>query len=308
MPDHQRDFVGYGPQPVDPQWPNRARIALQFSVNYEAGGERCVLDGDDGSEDVLTDIGAARVLGGRSLPVESSFEYGSRRGVWRLMRIFDDRAIKVSFLAVGSALERNPELARRVAANGHEIVNHGWRWIDYSGIPEETEREHVRLSTEALARLTGQRPYGCFLGRAGLNSRRLLAEAEYLYDQDAFNDELPYWTEVNGAPHLVLPYSLETNDNRFDGSRGFSTASDFFTYLKDAFDTLYQEGEHEPKMMTVGLHDRLIGRPGRAPALSRFLDYVLGFDRIWIARGIDIARHWQTHHPPTSQQETGASL
>jgi allantoinase len=308
MSDHPRDFVGYGPQPVDPKWPNGARIALQLSVNYEGGGERSVLDGDDGSEDVLTDMGAARVIGGRSLPVESSFEYGSRRGIWRLMRMFDDRGIKVSFLAVARALERNPELARRVAANGHEIVNHGWRWIDYSGVPEETERDHVRLSTDALARLTGQRPLGCFLGRASLNSRRLLAEAGYLYDQDAFNDELPYWVEVKGAPHLVLPYSLETNDNRFDGGRGFSIASDLFVYLKDAFDTLYQEGAQEPKMMTIGLHDRLIGRPGRAPGLSHFLDYVLKFDRVWIARGIDIARHWQAHHSPASREGSKSSL
>jgi allantoinase len=298
--NHPRDFVGYGSRLVDPKWPGGARIALQFAVNYEGGAERSVLDGDDGSEDVLTDVGAVRVMGGRSLSVESSFEYGSRRAIWRLMRIFDSRGIKVSFLAAAQALERNPALALIVAANGHEIVNHGWRWIDYSGVSEETEREHIRLSTDVLARLAGERPLGCFLGRSSLNSRRLLAEAGYLYDQDAFNDELPYWVDVRGAPYLVLPYSLETNDNRFDGSRGFCTASDFFIYMKDAFDTLYEEGANEPKMMTVGLHDRLIGRPGRAPGLIRFLDYVLGFDRVWIARGIDIARHWQTRHTPAS--------
>lgn len=293
---HPRDFVGYGRRLVDPQWPGGARVAVEFAINYEAGGERTILDGDDRSEELLTDIGAPSVLGRRHLGVESSFEYGSRRGIWRLLRLFGERQIKVSVLAVASALQRNLEVAAAMVEAGHEIASHGWRWIDYAGMPEVEERLQIEQATSVLTELSGTRPMGCFTGRSSLNTRRLLVEAGYRYDQDAFNDELPYWVEVCGKPHLVIPYSLETNDNRFNDNNGFSTAKEFFQYMKDAFDLLYAEGRNEPKMMTIGLHDRLIGRPARAPGLARFLDYVQRFDDVWIARGIDIADHWHERH------------
>jgi peptidoglycan/xylan/chitin deacetylase (PgdA/CDA1 family) len=230
--------------------------------------------------------------------VESSFEYGSRRGVWRLLRLFADRRITVSVFAVAMGLARNPEVARAMVAAGHEIVSHGWRWIDYQQMPAETEREHVGLAVETITRITGTRPVGWMTGRPGPNTRRLVVEeGGFLYDRDALNDELPYWVEVAGRPHLVIPYSYETNDNRFNENRGFSTSADFFQYMKDTFDVLYAEGETEPKLMSLGLHDRLIGRPGRAAGLARFLDYVLAHNGVWICRGVDIARHWLAHHP-----------
>ena len=295
---YPRDLVGYGAHPVDPKWPQEARLALQIALNYEAGGELNVLHGDDTSESLLTDIGFPAVRGARSVLVESSFEYGSRRGVWRLLRIFRERGVKVSVFAVAMALERNRDVARAMVEDGHEIVSHGWRWIDYQHVPPAIERAHIGHAVETITRLTGSRPLGWMTGRPGPNTRRLLVEeGGFLYDRDALNDELPYWVEVEGRPHLVIPYSYETNDNRFDGNRGFNTADDFYNYMKDAFDVLYAEGASEPRMMSVGLHDRLIGRPGRARGLEAVLDYVLRHDRVWICRGIDIAHHWRRHHP-----------
>ncbi len=298
---YPRDLVGYGANPPDPKWPGGARIAVNFALNYEAGGELNILHGDPTSESLMTDIGLAPVAGARSMLSEAAFEYGSRRGVWRLMRMFAERDITISVFAVVAGLLRNPEAARAMAEAGHEMVSHGWRWIDYQHVPEDEEREHIRLAVEGLTRLTGRRPVGCMTGRSSPNTRRLLVEeGGFLYDRDAFNDELPYWVEVGGKPHLAIPYSLETNDNRFDANSGFSTAGDFFHYMKDSFDVLYAEGETEPKMMSVGLHYRLIGRPGRAAGLTRFLDYVLGHDRVWICTGEQIARHWIAHHPPAA--------
>jgi allantoinase len=297
--DYPRDLVGYGARVVHPRWPGDARIALQIALNYEAGGELSVLHGDGFSESLLTDIGWPAVPGARSMLVESVFEYGSRRGVWRLLELFRQRRLAVSVFAVGMALQRNPEVARAMVEDGHEVLGHGWRWIDYQRVPEDVEREHVRLAVEAITRATGQRPLGWMTGRPGPNTRRLLVEeGGFLYDRDALNDELPYWVRVGDRPHLVIPYSYETNDNRFDGNLGFSTAEDFFVYMRDAFDVLYAEGETAPKLMSLGLHDRLIGRPARAAGLARFLDYVLAKERVWICRGIDIARHWIAHHPP----------
>src|SRR6266436_6678727 len=289
---------GYGARLPHPRWPGNARVAVSIALNYEGGGECTILDGDASSESMLTDIGFPQVAGARSVLVESAFEYGSRRGVWRLLRILRERNMRISLFGVATALARNPDVAQAAVAEGHEIVSHGWRWIDYQSVPEAVEREHIRLARDTIAEIVGQRPVGWMTGRPSPNTRRLLVEeGGFLYDRDALNDELPYWVEVAGRQHLVIPYSYETNDNRFDGNVGFATAEDFFSYMKDTFDMLYREGESEPRMMSLALHDRLIGRPGRAEGLARFLDYVLDHDRVWICRGIDIARHWIAHHP-----------
>jgi len=296
---YPRDMVGYGKRLPDPQWPGRARLALQISLNYEAGGELNVLHGDRVSEAMLTDIGFPAVKSARSPLVESSFEYGSRRGVWRLLHLFQERKIVIGVLAVATALARNREVAAAMVEAGHEIVSHHYRWIDYQRVPIAVERRHVRLAVETLREVAGVRPVGWMTGRPSPNTRRLLVEeGGFLYDRDALNDELPYWVEVEGRHHLVIPYSYETNDNRFDGNLAFATAQDFFTYMKDTFDVLYREGDSEPRMMSLALHDRLIGRPGRAKGLAEFLDYVLKHDRVWICRGVDIARHWIAHHTP----------
>lgn len=301
-PTYDRDMVGYGGRPFDPKWPGGARLALQFALNYEAGGELNVLHGDDRSEDFMTDIGEPTVIGGRSQLSESAFEYGSRRGVWRVLRLFEERQIPISVFGVVMALERNPEVATAMVEAGHEIVSHGWRWIDYAEVPEDVEREHIARAVEGITKLTGEHPAGWMTGRPGPNTRRLVVEeGGFLYDRDANNDELPYWIAVAGKPHLIIPTSFETNDTGFNESSGFATGDQFFSYVKDAFDVLYAEGETEPKMMTVALHDRLIGRPARSAGLARFLDYVLGHDKVWICRGVDIARHWIDHHPYASE-------
>jgi len=300
MLDHQdRDFIGYGEISPHPRWPGDARIAVNLNLNYEGGGESSVAEGDSGSESMLTDGGFLSYTGMRSPLTETAFEYGSRCGVWRLLRICQRFDVKVSVLAVVRALERNPPLARHLVAAGHEIVSHGYRWIDYHRVPEDVERAHVRLAVTGIERLTGTRPRGWMTGRPGPNTRRLIVEhGGFLYDRDALNDELPYWVSVGGASHLIIPYSFETNDNRFNENSGFNTADDFFTYMKDCFDVLYEEGGDRPKLMSIGLHDRLIGRPARAAGLARFLAYARGFDRVWFCRGIDIAEHWRRQFPP----------
>ncbi|MDP6573720.1 MAG: polysaccharide deacetylase family protein [Rhodospirillales bacterium] len=296
---YPRDMVGYGANPPDPKWPGGANICLTVALNYEAGGEMNILHGDARSESMLTDTGFPAYDDARNVITETAFEYGSRRGIWRILRILDERGIKVSAWAVVMGLERNPQAACAIVEGGHEMVSHGWRWIDYQCVPEEVEREHIQRAIEGLRSLTGERPVGWMTGRPGPNTRRLLVEeGGFLYDRDSLADELPYWVEVESKPHLVIPISYETNDNRFNEQTGFVTADDFFTYMKDAFDVLYGEGERgEPKMMMLALHDRIIGRPARAVGLERFLDYVLEHDKVWIARGVDIARHWMEHHP-----------
>ncbi len=299
MVAYPRDLVGYGPRAPDPKWPGRARLAVQIVVNYEEGGERSILHGDSESEAFLQEVVGAQPLPGvRNLQVESIYEYGSRVGFWRLMRMFAERGIKISVFAVGMALERHPEAAAAIVEAGHEVVSHGWRWIDYQFVDEAMEREHIRLAVDRLTRLTGSRPLGWYTGRLSPNTRRLVVEeGGFLYDADAYNDDLPYWVEVAGKPHLVVPYTLDNNDMKFSTPQGFNSGDDFFAYLRDAFDVLYAEGAEAPKMMSVGLHMRLAGRPGRAAALARFLDYAQGHDRVWVCRRIDIARHWIEHHP-----------
>ena len=298
MAAHARDFLGHGRTPPHPRWPGEARIAININLNFEAGGERSVLEGDPSSESVLTDIGARPYPGQRSPLTESVFEYGPRVGVWRLLRIFRQFGIKVSVLGVVRALLPQPEATAAFLEEGHEIVSHGWRWIDYAELDEGAEREHVRQALDWLSARTGAAALGWMTGRPGPNTRRLLVESGRVdYDRDSLADELPYWVEIAGRQHLVIPYSYETNDNRFDGNLGFGTAADFATYCKDCFDLMYEEGAEAPKLMSIGLHDRLIGRPGRAVGLVRFLEHARRHDKVWFCTGRDIARHWRQVHP-----------
>ncbi len=297
--DYPRDLIGYGANPPHPQWPGDARVALQIVVNYEEGGENAVLHGDPASETFLSEIiGAPAFEGRRHMSMESIYEYGSRAGFWRLMRLFEDRSLPVTIFAVGMALERNPDAAKAMVELGHEIASHGWRWINYDQIDEATERDHLHRAIECITRLTGQRPLGWYTGRTSERTQRLVAEeGGFLYDADSYADDLPYWVKVEGRDHLIVPYTLDANDMRFATAQGFNTGEQFFTYLRDAFDTLYEEGEIAPKMMSVGLHCRLAGRPGRIAGLKRFLDHVQRHDKVWICRRVDIARHWRAVHP-----------
>jgi allantoinase len=296
---YPRDLVGYGARPVHASWPGGARLALQIVVNYEEGGERSVLHGDEHAEAFLGEVvGTPPLAGVRNLQMESVYEYGPRVGLWRLLRLFAARQIPVSVFAVAMALERHPAAARAIVEAGHEIVSHGWRWIDYQFVDPAVEREHVRLAVESLTRLTGSRPLGWYTGRLSPHTRRLVVEeGGFLYDADAYNDDLPYWVVESGKPHLVVPYTLDNNDMKFGGYQGFNSGDQFFAYLRDAFDVLYAEGAETPRMMSVGLHLRLVGRPGRFAALQRFLDHVQAHRDVWICRRIDIARHWIARHP-----------
>lgn len=296
--DYPRDMIGYGENPPHPHWPGDARVAIQIALNYEGGGESSILHGDPASEFALTDTTFPAFEGKRSVLVESSFEYGTRVGTWRLLRILKERQIKCSFLAVGMAIERNPAIAAAAHAQGHEIVGHGYRWADYNAVTEDVERASIRKTVECVKRITGERPVGWMTGRPSANTRRLVVEeGGFLYDRDSLSDELPFWTKVNGKSHLCVPYSYEMNDMRCNAIGGFITGEDFFIYLKDAFDVMYAEGETQPKIMTVAIHDRIMGRPARAAGLIRFLDHVQKHDRVWFARADEIARHWIKHFP-----------
>jgi allantoinase len=304
-PSHSypRDLAGYGRHPPHAGWPDQARIALQFVLNYEEGGENSVLHGDAGSEQFLSEMFNPPSFPARHLSMESIYEYGSRVGVWRILREFERRGLPLTVFGVGMALQRHPEAAAAFRELGHEIACHGWRWISYQQVDEATEREHMRLAMQVIEQLTGERPLGWYTGRDSPNTRRLVADhGGFEYDSDHYGDDLPFWIRVRRTdgdlvPHLVVPYTLDANDMRFALPQGFAQADDFFTYLRDSFDALYAEGEDTPRMMSVGMHCRLLGRPGRIVALQRFLDHVQRHDRVWICRRIDIARHWKRTHP-----------
>ena len=305
--NYPRDLVGYGRNPPQANWPGRARVAVQFVLNYEEGGENCVLHGDAGSEQFLSELFNPASYPERHLSMEGIYEYGSRVGVWRFLREFERRGLPLTIFGVGMALERHPEVSAAFKELGHEIACHGWRWIHYQNTPEEVEREHMKIGMELIERLTGERALGWYTGRDSVNTRRLVADyGGFLYDSDYYGDDLPLWTEVRKSdgtttPHLVVPYTLDTNDMRFAMPQGFSHGDEFFEYLRDAFDVMYDEGDERPAMMSVGMHCRLLGRPGRFRALQRFLDHIEKHDRVWVCRRVDVARHWIAHHPYNSR-------
>lgn len=304
---YPRDLIGYGRDVPHARWPDRARIAVQFVLNYEEGGENCVLHGDKASEQFLSEIIGAAAFEARHMSMESIYEYGSRAGVWRILREFEQRKLPLTVFGVAMALERHPELTQAFVELGHEIACHGWRWIHYQNIDEATEREHMRIAIDIQRQLTGSAPLGWYTGRDSPNTRKLVVEqGGFAYDSDYYGDDLPFWTDVtltDGSikPHLVVPYTLDSNDMRFATAQGFNAGEQFYQYLKDSFDVLYAEGDpngqDRPKMLSVGMHCRLLGRPGRFRALQRFLDYVQSHEQVWICRRIDIANHWINTHP-----------
>lgn len=297
---YPRDLVGYGRNPPDPRWPGGARIAVQFVLNYEEGGENCILHGDAASEAFLSEIvGAQPIPGKRHMSMESIYEYGSRAGFWRILRLFEERRLPFTCYAVAMALERHPDAAKAMTELGHEIASHGWRWIDYMHFDKETERDHMRRAIAIQTAITGERPLGWYTGRTSAQTLDLVVEeGGFLYSADSYADDLPYWDTTAGKPQLIVPYTLDANDMRFATNQGFNSGEQFFQYLKDSFDVLYAEGEAgAPKMMSIGLHCRLVGRPGRAAALARFLDHVLDHEKVWVCRRIDIARHWHATFP-----------
>lgn len=300
-PSYPRDLLGYGRNPPDPRWPGGAHVAVQFVINYEEGGENCILHGDPASEAFLSEIvGAQALLGVRHMNMESIYEYGSRVGFWRLFRLFTERRLPATVFAVTMALDRNREAAAAMKEAGFEIASHGLRWIDYQYMGIEAERAQMRESIRLHTEITGERPLGWYTGRISPNTLRLVVEeGGFLYSADSYADELPYWVEVEGKRQLVVPYTLDANDMRFATAQGFNSGDQFYAYLRDSFDLLWEEGRRgRPGMMSVGLHCRLVGRPGRAAALARFLDHVLAREKVWVATRLDIARHWHAHHPP----------
>ncbi len=294
---YPRDLIGYGANPPHPNWPHSAKLAVQFVINYEEGAENCVLHGDQNSETFLSEIIGAKAYPNRHMSMESLYEYGSRAGFWRLHRLFNQYQIPATVYGVGMALMRNPQAVEAMQQSEWEIASHAYRWIDHQFMPEDLEREQINLAIDAHTQATGERPLGWYTGRDSPNTRKLVVEAGgFAYDSDSYADDLPYWNTEYGRPHLVIPYTLDTNDMRFAAPQGFNCGDQFFTYLKDSFDALYQEGEYAPKMMNIGLHCRIIGRPGRIKSLERFIQYVLSHQDAWVCKRIDIAKHWHTHH------------
>ncbi len=295
---YPRDLSGYAGNPPAAGWPGKARVAVQFVLNVEEGGENCILHGDAASESFLSEtVGATPIENARHLSMESVYEYGARAGVWRILDLFRAHGLPLTLFAVAMAAQRTPAVVERALTDGHEIASHGLRWINYHGMAREEERRHMAEAMQILTRICGTRPLGWYTGRTSENTRALVAEyGGFLYDADDYSDDLPFWSRVQPG-QLIVPYTLDANDMRFATAQGFNSAEQFFTYLRDAFDTLYEEGAERPKMMSVGLHARLIGRPGRIHGLKRFLEHIAKHDRVWVTRRVDIARHWREHHP-----------
>ena len=295
---YPREMIGYGSKEPKIVWPNNAKLALQLVLNYEEGGENNVLHGDKYSETFLSEIIGAKAFKGRHLNMESIYEYGSRRGFWRLHNIFQEKNIPVTIFGVAMALERNPDVCMAIKEGNYEIACHGYRWIDYQNIKKNVEKKHMKQAIKSIKKIFGERPLGWYTGRCSPNTRDLVFEdGGFLYDSDSYSDDIPYWEYKKNKKQLIIPYTLDNNDMRFATNQGFNSGEQFFTYLKDSFDALYEEGKYNPKMMSVGLHCRLIGRPGRIQALKKFLDYVLQFKDIWICKRIDIAQHWIKNYP-----------
>ena len=298
---YPRDMVGYAGQPPNPNWPHGARLAVQFVINYEEGAENSVLHGDAASETFLSEIINASAYPARHMSMESMYEYGSRAGFWRLERLFREYSMPVTVFGVAMALQRNPAAVAAMLANDWEIASHGYRWIDHQFMPVEEERAQIQQAIDTHTAVTGARPLGWYTGRDSPNTRELIMESGgFLYDSDSYADDLPYWVQGAKAPHLVVPYTLDANDMRFATPQGFNSGEQFFAYLRDSFDYLWEEGASAPKMMSVGLHCRIAGRPGRTAALQRFLDYVQARDSVWVCRRVDIARHWHAQHAPSA--------
>ncbi|MFL2508539.1 MAG: allantoinase PuuE [Candidatus Pseudothioglobus sp.] len=296
LSNYPRDMTGYGKESIHPNWPNKAKIAVQFVLNYEEGGENSILHGDDASETFLSEIiGAKAYQGARHMSMESLYEYGSRSGVWRILRLFEEFNIPITIFAVGLAIARNRQLADYLVDHNYDICAHGFRWIDYQFVEEEVEREHIKDCISILTEFLGKRPEGWYTGRNSPNTRKLIIEeGGFLYDSDAYDDDLPYWANEfdTDSKHLIIPYTLDVNDMRFASPQGFNSGDQFFNYLKDSFDALYKEGETSPKMMSVGMHARILGRPGRIMAMRKFLEYISNFDNVWLCSRREIADHW----------------
>ena len=295
---YPRDMIGYGSKEPKVVWPNNAKLALQIVLNYEEGGENNILHGDKHSETFLSEIIGAQAFKDRHINMESMYEYGSRRGFWRLHKLFQEKKIPITIFGVAMALERNPEVCEAIKNGNYEIACHGWRWIDYQNVKKSTEKKDMKLAIKTIKKIFGKRPLGWYTGRCSPNTRDLVFDdGGFLYDSDSYSDDLPYWEYKKNKKQLIIPYTLDNNDMRFATNQGFNNGDQFYTYLKDSFDTLYEEGKTNPKMMFVGLHCRLIGRPGRIQSLKKFLEYVLKFNDVWICKRIDIAKHWIKNHP-----------
>ena len=295
---YSRNMVGYGSKGPKVEWPNNARIALQIVLNYEEGAENCIINGDKHSEVFLSEIIGAQPVKGRHINMESLYEYGSRSGFWRLHKLFQEKKIPITIFGVGMALEKNPEICKAIKDANYEVASHGWRWIDYQSVKKSEEKKHMKLVIKKIKEIFGERPLGWYTGRCSPNTRDLVfEEGGFLYDSDSYSDDLPYWEIRKKKKQLIIPYTLDNNDMRFVSNQGFNTGDHFFSYLKDSFDALYEEGKTNPKMMSVGLHCRLVGRPGRVQSLKRFLEYVLSHEDVWICKRIDIAKHWIKNYP-----------
>ena len=295
--NNPRNFIGYGKNDYKVAWPNNAKLALQFVLNYEEGGENCVLNGDKYSETFLSEIIGAQPIEGRHMNMESIYEYGSRRGFWRIYNNFIERKLPLTVFGVGLALQQNNEICSAIKESNFEVVSHGYRWIDYQFVDEKIEKDHILKSYEIIKEIFGAYPKGWYTGRTSPNTRRLVIEnTDVIYDSDSYSDDLPNWENIGNKKHLIIPYTLDNNDMRFATNQGFNSGKQFFQYLKDSFDCLYKEGEQNPKMMSVGLHCRLIGKPGRMQSLIKFLDYVQKFDGVWICRRDEIADYWYQNY------------